>query len=727
MQSNFVRANSQVPQLYNAAPATANALDARLRSIIQYANKHELPRMLDEVMSCGAMLNRPYWYEGNAIVIAVRSKNYRAISSLMARGALIPQPPQPSGINLLMESCRDGDVDTARELIEVAKIDIHACDSTGKTALHYAVIGGFEEVAELLLNSGADPDTAACNLTREESQRHFGNTLALHGKPVTPLMLSIQCGHEELTHCLLDAGANPNLGACSPLIIAAMLDQPIIFNSLLRKNASLIHCRDTHGNEGLSACIASGMHAEFLCHLVNEHDFSNDDGSIHSPLGLAVEKNMPDVCALFLACEAPVEYQDETDEPFTIWEQAIPEGRFSSPIATLLTANRSAVIPLINPDDIAKLLLSMLKDIEKPTSLASKGFFTSLLVKSSEKLQMLSRQSQLLFPRQLALSVAHIILRDLPAAPPPDIRSPDEAISMVVTWKNKTLEDTRNQRNALAQACTKLIEYSEQQLQQAMTLEFFLSCHADCPDQVDIRHFMVERICETAGVPSSIAKIVSDAWNKAAKWTKDWQVSPDSEDDGNRFLLALTRNLLRKALEESIPAQGALEFESRAALDRALPQGALPLNQFCSDPAKWLRQYEQRNSLANPDDNLPSQLQIALGLPLSSCQTIVRAWELSIRRARGVDWNTPEALQRVLSKQLAIQLSQAFPDDTGSKIVSNVGKLMLDTWCTRAINPSAARQVSRKRHATEEVPEAPPAKAARTEGSGLLSGGEPDD
>jgi len=727
MRSSFFRPNIVFPHYPNAALTTSLALDVRLKQVIQYANEHELPNLLDEVMSHGAMLNHPNCYDANALVIAVYANRHHAISSLMARGALIPPLQNSTATNLLMEACQMGYVDTARELIEVAKIDVDAIDMTGKTALHYAVIEGFAEVTELLLNCGADPNFAARHLHHEELRNIFGNDSSLWGEPVTPLMIAIQCGHKALTACLLESGANPNLGACSPLILAAMLDQPDIFKSLLQHHATLRKCADGQGNEGLSACIASGMKVDYLYQLVSEHDFSDDDGSVHSPLGVAVQKNMPDVCALLLACEAPVEYQDETEEPFTIWQEALPQGRFASPIATLLTASRSASIPSNNPDDIAKLFLGLLNDIQNPTLLASKGFFTSLLFESSLKLQVLSRQSQHLTPRQLALSVAHTLLGNLPTAPLPEPLADGKKISMAATWQKKTSEATHRQRTALEQACTKLIDDSEQQLQHTMTLAFFLSCHADCPDQIDIRHFIYERVCQTSGMPSSLAKKVSDAWNKAAKWTQDWQVAPDSEEDGNRFLLVLMRNLLRKAHEESVPAQDALELESRAVLDRILPQAALPLNQFCSDPAKWLRRYEQRNSLADPDDNLPFELQIALGLPVSSCQTIVTAWGHSIRRARDGGWKTPEELQRVLNKQFAIQLNLVFPDETGSKIVSNIGKLMLETWCTRTMNPSTVRQISRKRHATEEAPEAPPAKVGRIEEPGRVLRGETDD
>ena len=204
--------------------------DQCLQRAIKYANKHDISSMIEEALKAGATLNYPNSYDFNALVIAVRANNHHAISPLMARGAALPIP-LAHGTNLLMEACADGHLDMAIQLIDVAKIDIHAKDRDGKTALHYALLGGFEDVATLLLGHGADPNAEAKNLSRDEAHRIFGINVELSDKSITPLMIAVGKRNEDLTTLLLDAGATPNLGSYSPLLIAACADQQSICRS----------------------------------------------------------------------------------------------------------------------------------------------------------------------------------------------------------------------------------------------------------------------------------------------------------------------------------------------------------------------------------------------------------------------------------------------------------------------------------------------------------------
>ena len=87
-----------VPNMTGLAPA-----DVALINAVKYANKKELPALIDRAMAVGSALNHADCYDCNALVIAVRANRPHAISILMARGAKIPPTPA-DGVTLCGDS-----------------------------------------------------------------------------------------------------------------------------------------------------------------------------------------------------------------------------------------------------------------------------------------------------------------------------------------------------------------------------------------------------------------------------------------------------------------------------------------------------------------------------------------------------------------------------------------------------------------------------------------------
>lgn len=674
---------------------------------ICYANEKELPTLIDRAMQLGASLNRPDCYECNALVIAVRADRSCAVSSLMARGAAVPPAPA-DGIDLLMEACKNAQAGVASALVDIAKMEVDATDQRGRTALHHAILGGSAEIVTLLLEAGANPEALLTQLDGLEILDIFGHALPLSGKPITPLMIAVALGNQDMVTALLDAGANPSRGVHSPLLIAAFNRDPANFDALLAGGAKLLSCTEVSGLRGLTACIIARMPTEFLRKLVAQHNFATDVGSIFSPLGNAVAANATGTVALLMACGAPVEDHENSDEPLTIWDKALEPGKFASESANFLIARSPAHI-LNTVPEAERLFGWILANLDKPAKLASQGFFTSLVAPAIQALKAIAPTST--GSLQPSFAVAFTLRAKLPRLSPQPPNATDESLPPDERWRAKTARELHAQNDALFTASTTLIEHCLAEMAKATTLAFFLECHAECPEGVPMRDFIANRIIERSGVPDAVAKLIRNAWISAAQSAKDWQVAPRSIEAANRFLLTLARNLLRKGIEQPRITADPLVEQCLISLGQATPFGSQSLYQFCVDPVGWLRKFESRNTLQDPADDLAKAVQIELGLPTTTCTAIVAVWRQALRTARTARWTTPAELNRVLGAYVARNIGEALFDADSKAIISDVTTLMLQRWIAGA--EGAAAPASRKRPAEGEASGAPPNKEAR--------------
>ena len=92
---------------------------------------------------------------------------------------------------LMLAACAD-DLCTLFELI-LEGADLHVQNAEGWTALTHACAHGHYEIAQQLLDSGADPDVQESNSMKE-----------------TPLSLAAQLGDFDLVRLLIHRGADPN-------------------------------------------------------------------------------------------------------------------------------------------------------------------------------------------------------------------------------------------------------------------------------------------------------------------------------------------------------------------------------------------------------------------------------------------------------------------------------------------------------------------------------------
>ena len=105
------------------------------------------------------------------------------------------RPDRENKLTPLMQAAREGDLCELFDLL-VSGVPIDQRDSWGWTALSHACGQGEYEVAQQLLDSGADPDV------------HESYSMAM-----TPLSISAERGHFDLVRLLIARGADPNIYA----------------------------------------------------------------------------------------------------------------------------------------------------------------------------------------------------------------------------------------------------------------------------------------------------------------------------------------------------------------------------------------------------------------------------------------------------------------------------------------------------------------------------------
>ncbi|EJD73951.1 KH domain-containing protein [Loa loa] len=142
---------------------------------------------------------------------------------LLERGAIVEEV-NDEGYTPLMEASREGHLEVVRLLIKFgAKVNIQT-DETGETALTLAACGGFKDVAELLVRSGARLDIGANTPLMEAAQeghldtvRFILNEMRSLGLPIdatttansnTALTYAAENGHLDVCAVLIEFGAN---------------------------------------------------------------------------------------------------------------------------------------------------------------------------------------------------------------------------------------------------------------------------------------------------------------------------------------------------------------------------------------------------------------------------------------------------------------------------------------------------------------------------------------
>jgi len=166
--------------------------DRRSTALYRVVAKNRIP-IARILFAHGADLNARCAGDRTALHEAVRMNHVEMVQLLLERGAHVNVQDE-DGRTPLMLACKFGHIGAARALLQQQWVNIHAVSSgEGLTALHEACKAGREDMAALMLDSGAGVNSRA---EEWESAR----------RP-TPLHTACDSGHVGVVRLLVARGA----------------------------------------------------------------------------------------------------------------------------------------------------------------------------------------------------------------------------------------------------------------------------------------------------------------------------------------------------------------------------------------------------------------------------------------------------------------------------------------------------------------------------------------
>ena len=160
--------------------------------------------MVELLLKAGADPNTVLPGGETALMTAARTGKVSAVQSLLAHGAKVEAKESRYGQTALMWAAAEGNTEAVQALVK-AGADLHAKSASGFTALLFAVREGRIGATRALIDLGADPNETV--QSGASGLRRAGKAPAIG---TSALVLAVGNAHYELASMLLDAGANPN-------------------------------------------------------------------------------------------------------------------------------------------------------------------------------------------------------------------------------------------------------------------------------------------------------------------------------------------------------------------------------------------------------------------------------------------------------------------------------------------------------------------------------------
>lgn len=180
-------------------------------------------------------------------------------------------------INLLLGYARLGCEDELKLLIEEKRLNLDSADTICRTSLHNAAIGGHRGIVDYLLADGATVDSKIVS----DNHRISG---------ATPLAYAIKHGHTNIAEILIERGADTSVivNKVNLLHIAIYSDNPRTIEFLLGKGFDVNQPSGMYNSTPLIFAIAEHKHKSFRFLLEKGANYRSTGHS--DPLLYAVKK-----------------------------------------------------------------------------------------------------------------------------------------------------------------------------------------------------------------------------------------------------------------------------------------------------------------------------------------------------------------------------------------------------------------------------------------------------
>lgn len=721
------------PQFAMNYPVTNNPTQANtdMFNAIQYARDEDFLRLLETALSQGASINARNHMGLDVLTVAVKANQPHKVQTLLAKGAELPYVLADEK-DLLMIAAEKGHAELVSVLINVARLDISVCDFHGQTALHYAVISGNKETAEVLLANNADVNACSTDLQAAGLHKYLAVNLEIGDVRITPLMIASSRGDSDMVELLFEYDPDPHIGFCFPLTIAMHNDDAETMFALIKNDANPFHARDANGNSLLKNALIQKCSIECLRLITQCMPTRTVNGDSNSSLGIAVLNGDERAVALLLSKGYSPQNQEHTNG--TIWNIAFDLDN-GPKILAILAASRHLNLEGADVMLMEQLLPKIPRLALCPADLASEGLFPEIFTKVLPQLSAPMRiQAGAEIPHyaQLALHAAYTLfhfgelekISDKPVYPAIEDAPPD------VQWIAAIPAKQAKQAKLMLMAVSKLVTDLPVNLQNILSLDFFLQCAKACPEQTYLSTFITQKLRKEEGFPDALAKAIGSAWGNAGNKTVVWNVAPNSIEEANRFVAHIAASLLEIELEKIGANAYPLLEECKSYLQQKLHEQARPLAIFCLNPVTWLRNQENRHNLKPVNETaLAKTMQIELGLSPALCERFVEGWSQAIQQAQqSKTWRNSVELQRLLSSTLAQVLTDILQAGADNQIRAELTipasrRLQLLAWCEQgdvAVDSAPAITMgnlpannSLRRPPEGEAPGAPPAKKPR--------------